>query len=98
MPIGTDVMDMIELRLYYASLAICGAILGAMGLSSIVSEGLALVPVLLSIGGIGMIAGVVYEAFISSPSIDTLPDERLVWFTVAMAAVGGIGGIWSLVG
>lgn len=89
---------MIRTRLYYASLAACGAILGGMGLSSVVSGSVALVPVLLSIGGIGMIAGVVYEVFISSNSTDTIPDDRLVWFTVAMAVVGVIAGIWSLIG
>ena len=89
---------MTKARLYYASLAVCGAILGGMGLSSVVSGSIALVPVLLSIGGIGMIAGVVYEVFISSPSTDTGPDDRLVWFTVAMAVVGVIAGVWSLIG
>lgn len=98
MPIGTSVMDMTKARLYYASLAVCGAILGGMGLSSVVSGSIALVPVLLSIGGIGMITGVVYEVFISSNSIDTVPDGKLVWFTIAMAVVGVIAGIWSLVG
>lgn len=91
-------MDVTKIRLYYASIAVCGAILGVMGLSSVVSGGIALVPVLLSIGGIGMIAGIVYEVFISSTTIDTVPDDRLVWFTVAMAVVGVIAGIWTLVG
>ncbi|MCU4926463.1 hypothetical protein OB905_10780 [Halobacteria archaeon AArc-dxtr1] len=98
MSTGTNFMDMIKTCLYYASLAACGAILGGMGLSSVVSGSLALVPVLLSIGGIGMIAGVVYEVFISSQSIETVPDDRVVWFTVAMAIIGVIAGIWSLVG
>ena len=98
MPIGKDVLDMIKTRLYYAALAVCGAIIGGMGLSSVVSGNIALVSVLLSIGGIGMIAGVVYEVFFSSHSIDTTPDDRLVWFTVAMAVVGVIAGIWSIVG
>jgi hypothetical protein len=91
-------LGMTKMKLYYTSLAVCGAILGGTGLSSVVSGSTTLVPVLLSIGGIGMVAGVVYEAFISSDSTDTVPDERLVWFTTAMAVVGVIAGIWSLVG
>jgi len=87
-----------KVHLYYISLAICGAILGIMGLSSVVSGDIALIPVLLSIGGIGMIVGVVYEVFMSSNSIDTVHDDRLVWFVISMAVIGVVAGIWSLVG
>lgn len=84
--------------LYYASLAVCGGILGGIGLSSILSGSIALVPVFLSIGGIGMVVGVIYEVFFLSRSTDTAPDNRLIWFTVAMATIGVIGVLWSLVG
>lgn len=89
---------MYKVRLYYISLAVCGAILGTMGLSSVVSGSVALIPVLLLTGGIGMIVGVVYEVFISSNSIDTIPDDRLVWYIISMAVIGVVAGIWSLVG
>lgn len=91
-------MDVTKERLYYGSAAVCGATLGGIGLSSVASGSIALVPALLSIGGIGMVAGVVYEVFISSHPIDVPPDDRVVWFTVAMAVIGVIGGVWSLVG
>ncbi|ELZ11097.1 hypothetical protein C479_07308 [Halovivax asiaticus JCM 14624] len=89
---------MLSARLWYASIAVCGAILGGMGLSSVVSGRIALVPVSLSIGGVGMIAGVIYDVFISSSSLDTMPDTRAVWITIVMAAIGGLAGIWALVG
>ncbi|GAB6878776.1 hypothetical protein JCM17823_10500 [Halorubrum gandharaense] len=73
---GNKIIDVNRTRLYYASIVVGGAILGGMGLSSVASGNMALVPVLLSIGGIGMIAGVVYEVFISSNSTDTIPDDR----------------------
>ncbi|WP_254841083.1 hypothetical protein [Natronomonas marina] len=89
---------MIRSRLYYASIAVCGAVLGLTGLSSVVSGSTALVPVLLSIGGLGMIAGVVYDVFVSADPIETVPDDRVVWFTVAMAVVGVVAWIWYVVG
>ncbi|GAB7020370.1 hypothetical protein [Halostagnicola bangensis] len=84
--------------LYYVSLAVCGGVLGLMGLSSILAGSVALVPVLLVISGIGMVIGVAYEVFISPPSTDSAPDDRLVWIMTGLAAVGVIGGIWSLLG
>jgi hypothetical protein len=89
---------MTKVRLYYTSVAVCGAILGWMGVSTIISGSIALVPVLLSIGGIGMVSGVAYEVLISSKPTDTVPDDRVVWFTVAMAVVGAITGFWSVFG
>lgn len=89
---------MLKACLYYASMAVCGAILGGMGLSSVVSGRIALVPALLSIGGVGMIAGAIYDVFVSSSSLDTVPDTRAVWITIVMAAVGGLARIWALVG
>jgi len=88
---------MTKTHLYYTSLAVCGAILGWMGLSSVVSGSIALVPVLLSIGGIGMVAGVAYEVLISSNPTDTIPDDRVVWFTIAMAVVSVIAEFWSVI-
>jgi hypothetical protein len=97
-PTGKDGLNMTTTRLYYSSVAICGGSLGVMGLSSVSSGTVALVPVLLLIGGVGLFAGAIYEGFITSPSTETLPDDRVVWFTVAMAVIVVLGGIWSLVG
>jgi hypothetical protein len=98
MSIETDSKDMSKVRIYNISLAVCGAILGLMGLFSVMSGSIALVPVLLSIGGIGMVAGVAYDVFISPNPNDTVPDDSVVWFTVAMAIVGVLAGFWSVIG
>ena len=80
--------------LYYASLIACGGILGFVGLNGVLSGTVTLVSVFLSIGGTGMVVGTVYELFDSSGS---LPDDRIVWSTVALALVAVIAGIWSVV-
>lgn len=69
-----------------------------MGLSSILAGTVAPVPVLLVISGVGMVIGVAYEVFISPPSTDSPPDDRLVWIMAGFAAVGIISGVWSLLG
>lgn len=83
--------------LYFGPMAVCGGILGIMGLSSVVSGKTSLVPILLSIGGIGMVLGAVYEAFISSSSSDSIPDDRMVWFTAMMALIAVLAAIWSVI-
>jgi len=89
---------MLRFRLYYLSIAVCGAILGGVGLSSILSGRIALVPAFLAIGGVGMLAGTIYDVFGSAAATDTVPDTRAVWLTIVMAAVAGFAGIWALVG
>lgn len=86
-------MDM--LRLYYAALAVCGSVFAGMGLTTVLAGGLALVPILQSLSGVGMVIGVAYEVFVSPPETKSTPDDRLVWIMVAFAMIGGIGIIWS---
>ena len=84
--------------LYYVSVAICGSILAGIGLSSVVSGDVDLIPVVQSIGGIGMVLGVVYEVGISSTPAERVPDDRVVWFTAAMTCIGVVAVLWSLLG
>ena len=83
--------------LYYGSITVCGGILGFISLSSVSSGEVTLSPILLSIGGIGMVLGAVYEIFISSNSSDSIPDDRIVWSTVVLALLAVITGIWSVI-
>lgn len=80
--------------LYYASLIACGGILGFVGLDGVLSGNVTLVSALLSISGVGMVVGAVSE--LVGPS-DSLPDDRIVWSTVALALVAVLAGIWSVV-
>ncbi|RYJ11593.1 hypothetical protein ELS20_09650 [Haloarcula hispanica] len=57
---------------------------------------MSLAPVLLSIGGTGMVFGAVYEAVLSSNPSDSIPDDRIVWSTVVLALIAVIAGIWSV--
>jgi len=83
--------------LYHGSMTVCGGILGFRGLTSVISGEVSLAPVLLSIGGIGMVFGAVYEAVLSSNPSDSIPDDRIVWSTVVLALIAVIAGIWSVV-
>jgi hypothetical protein len=83
--------------LYHGSMTVCGGILGFMGLSSVISGEVTLIPILLSIGGVGMVFGAAYEIFISSNSPDSVPDDPIVWSTVVLTLVAVIAGIWSVI-
>jgi hypothetical protein len=83
--------------LYYASVALCGATLGAAGLSSAVSGSVTVVSVLLSVGGLGMTATAVYETLLSPDPSESVPGDRTVWLTVAMAVLAVGAGLWSMV-
>ncbi|ADB60420.1 hypothetical protein Htur_1534 [Haloterrigena turkmenica DSM 5511] len=81
-----------EVYLYYVSMAVCGGSLGFIGLSGLLSGGLGVVPVLLTIGGLGMVAGSVFEALSGAPK-KSVPDRRLLWLTVAGAVLAIVGGV-----
>jgi hypothetical protein len=83
--------------LYHGSITVCGGILGFISLSSVISGEVTLIPILLSIGGIGMVLGAVYEIFISSNSSDSVPDDRIVWSTVGLTLIAVIAGVWSVI-
>lgn len=68
-----------------------------MGLSRIISGGVSFIPILLSIGGIGMVFGAVYEAVLSFNSSDSLPDDRIALSTVVLALIAIIAGVWSMI-
>lgn len=81
--------------LYQTSIAICGSALGIRGLITLGSSGGVLVPLLQTIGGIGMIASVAYDvAVVDEP---TLPDERIVWFVALCALVVVVTGVLPVV-
>ncbi|WP_230458824.1 hypothetical protein [Haloarcula sp. K1] len=82
--------------LYHGSMTVCGGILGFSGLASVISGEVSLAPVLLSIGGTGMVFGAVYEVVLSSNPSDSIPDDRIVWSTVVLALIAVIAGIWSV--
>jgi hypothetical protein len=83
--------------LYHSSIAVCGGILGFSGLTSVISGEASLVPILLSISGIGMVFSAVYEAVFSSNSSDSIPEDRIVWSTVVLTLIAVIAGIWSVI-
>jgi len=90
-------VGMSKALLYHGSMTVCGGILGFRGLTSVISGEVSLVPILLSIGGIGMIFSAVYEVALSSNSSDSIPDDRIVWSTVMLTLIAVIAGIWSVV-
>lgn len=83
--------------LYYGSLVVCGGLLGAMGLSGVVSGEVSLVSTLLSIGGIGLMSSAVYELTTPSNLSDQIPDDRILWLTVVLTLIAVGAGIWSVV-
>ena len=83
--------------LYHGSMTVCGGILGFRGLTSVISGEVSLVPILLSISGIGMVFSTVYEAVLSSNSSDSIPEDRIVWSTVVLTLIAVIAGIWSVI-
>lgn len=82
---------------YHGSITVCGGILGFRGLNSVISGEVSLVPIPLSISGIGMVFSAVYEAVLSSNSSDSIPDDRIVWSTVVLTLIVVIAGIWSVI-
>jgi hypothetical protein len=83
--------------LYHGSMTVCGGILGFRGLTSVISGEVSLVPILLSIGGIGMVFSAVYETVLSPNSPDSIPDDRIVWSTVVLTLIAVIAGTWSVI-
>ncbi|MBB6644914.1 hypothetical protein [Halobellus ruber] len=83
--------------LYRASVAVCGGCLGAAGLSMLLSGHVTLTAVLLSVGGVGMVGAVAYDAVVSTGSLTTVPDDRVVAVTTTMALLTVVGGLWEAV-
>ena len=81
--------------LYHASIAVCGATLAVLGASEVNSGNITVVSVLFAVSGTGMLLGAVYEAFRSDDPAENLPDDRLVWFTIAMGVIATVAGLWS---
>ncbi len=48
---------------------------------------------LLSVGGVGMVGAVGYEAVTPGRSAATVPDDRVAWFTTAMALLTVVAGV-----
>lgn len=84
--------------LYYGSTAICCGYLGVRGISAIRAGNVNPIPILLAISGIGAVFTGGYQVFLSSDPSDSLPDDRLVWFTAAMAVLFVLSRGWSLLG
>jgi hypothetical protein len=82
--------------LYHLSVAICGGLIGVLGVSGSLSGNVTVVSVLLAIGGTGMALGAVYETFLSGDPTETVPDDWLVWFTISMAVIVVVAGLLSL--
>ena len=90
-------VSMSKALLYHGSMTVCGGILGFRGLNSVISGEVSLVPILLSIGGTGMVFSAVYEAVLSSNSSDSIPDDQIVWSTVMLTLIAVMAGIWSVI-
>ena len=88
---------MIAGLVYRGSVAVCGGVLGAAGLSMLRSGHVTLTAVLLSIGGVGMAGTMSYEILLSAESPTTLPDERIVLVATAMALLTVVAGVVSVV-
>jgi hypothetical protein len=83
--------------LYRASIGVCGGCLGAAGLSMLLSGHVGLTAVLLSVGGVGMVGAVGYVAVTPGRSAAAVPDDRVAWFTTAMALLTVVAGVVSAV-
>lgn len=83
--------------LYYGSMAVCGGILGILGLSGLISGTISITTVLWSVGGVGMVLGSVYEGLFARNSTESLPDDRLIWILTGCAVLAMIGFFWSLI-
>lgn len=87
-----------EVSLYYASVAVCGGVIGAIGLSGMLSGASGLVSGLLTIGGAGMVVGPIHEAILSDTPDASAPDRRLRWISIGCAVLVIVAGLWSLLG
>jgi hypothetical protein len=90
-------VSMSKALLYHGSMTVCGGILGVRGLNSVISGEVSLVPILLSIGGLGIVFSAVYETVLSSNSADSIPDDRIVWVTVVLTLIAVVAGSWSMI-
>jgi glutamate synthase domain-containing protein 3 len=82
--------------LYLASMVVCGGVIGEMGLSMVLSSGVVNLGPFMAVGGLGMAGAAIYRAGSSKNTDEYVPDDRIVWFTTAMAAVATVSGLWSL--
>ena len=82
---------------YRASVTVCGGCLGAAGLSMLLSGHVTLTAVLLSIGGTGTVGAVGYGVAVGTGSAATVPDDRVVAVTTAMALLTVVSGLWTTV-
>lgn len=84
--------------LYYGSMVICCGYLGVKGISAIRAGNVNPISILLAISGIGVVFTGFYQVFLSSDPSDSIPDDRLMWFTAAMAVILVLSWGWSLLG
>ncbi|MFB6169166.1 MAG: hypothetical protein ABEJ43_10015 [Haloferacaceae archaeon] len=83
---------------YRGSVAVCGGVLGVVGLSMLRSGHVTLTAVLLSIGGLGMVGAMGYEVTLSAGSSTTFPDDRIVLVAAAMGLLTIVAGVVSVAG
>lgn len=83
--------------LYRVSVTVCGGCLGAAGLSMLLSGHVTLTAVLLSISGTGTVGAVGYGVAVGTGSAATVPDDRVVAVTTAMALLTVVSGLWTTV-
>ncbi|MEM4780488.1 MAG: hypothetical protein QXG03_02840 [Halalkalicoccus sp.] len=83
--------------LYHTSMAVCGGVFGLIGVSSLFSEGIGLGPMLMTVGGTGMVLSTVYIVVSSNDLSDSVPDGGTVWIAVAGAVLAVVGGLSLIV-
>lgn len=83
--------------LYYGSMAVCGGILGVLGLRGLTSGTISITTVFWSVGGVGMVLGSIYEGLFAQDSTESLPDDRLIWIFAGCAVLAVVGFFWSLI-
>ena len=87
-----------EALLFHTSMAVCGSVFGSIGVSSLLSEGIGIGPVLMAVGGPGIVLSTAYVVTCSDDLSDSVPDGGTVWVAVAGAVLAVVGGLVLVIG
>ncbi|WP_440988622.1 hypothetical protein [Haloarchaeobius baliensis] len=74
--------------LYHASIAVCGFVLAAVSVPSLVADEVSVSGVLMAVGGVGMVLASLYEQLTAeNPAVPETPGLVLVTVSAAVALV-----------
>lgn len=82
-----------EAIVYHLSMVTYGCVLGWFGISRLGPGEVAVAPMLFAIGGAVIVAGTVFQLFLSPDPPAAPADRRVLWVTVAGAVGAVIGAI-----